>query len=139
MGPRMTNPANPVSWLYRMTPAEREQALEKLPSDTQERFRKNLAWFDGLPKEQQKVVLQRQERFAAMPPEKQRQFRQQLGAFNQLPQERRQMVQRALMRLQTMPDEQRVRVLNSDQFKSMFSEGEQKIIAGLSEIMPAPM
>src|SRR5690242_18761710 len=50
---RLANPANPVARLYRASPEERERALEKLPPAQQERFRRNLQWFDSLPKRQQ--------------------------------------------------------------------------------------
>src|SRR5689334_15607031 len=52
-GVRITNPANPVERLYRMTPEQRDRALEKLPPQQQERMRAQLKWFDGLGPEQQ--------------------------------------------------------------------------------------
>src|SRR3954468_20601310 len=69
MGPRLTNPANPVSHLYRATPEQRDRALEKLPARQQEAMRKNLEWFVSLPKEQQAAVIKRSERFDNLPPE----------------------------------------------------------------------
>src|SRR5215831_4415657 len=63
-GVRVTNPANPVERLYRMTPEQRERALEKLPPLQQERMRTQLKWFDGLGPEQQQTVLNRAERLA---------------------------------------------------------------------------
>ena len=138
-GPRITNPASPAARLYQMSPDERERALEKVPAPRQEAIRKQLAYFDSLPKEQQQVMLGRTERFAALPPEKRRAFMQQMQALNQLPQERRQLVGGALRRLQSMSDLERANVLNSQQFRNRFSPQEQKIIADLSEVLLPPI
>ena len=138
-GPRITNPASPAARLYQMSPEERERALEKLPDPRREAIRKQLEYFDSLPKEQQQVMLGRTERFAALPPEKRRAFMQQMQALNQLPQERRQLVGGALRRLQSMSDLERANVLNSQQFRNRFSPQEQKIIADLSEVLLPPI
>jgi hypothetical protein len=139
MGPRLTNPGNPVTRLYRASPQERERALEKLPPAMQDRFRQNLKWFDSLPKAQQEIVVQRSERFAALPPEKRRQFLLQMRALNQLPVERRRPLVQMLRRLQMMPDADRNSVLNSEEFKTRFSPEEQKMVLDLSEVMLPPM
>jgi Protein of unknown function (DUF3106) len=134
-GPRLTNPRNPIARLYTMAPDQRERVLEKLPPAAQERARKNLEWFDALPKDQQQIVLQRAERLAALPPDRQHAFQQSFRAFQQLPQDRRQALGGALRRLQMMNDAQRTIVLNSDQFRTGFSPEEQKIILDLSEVI----
>lgn len=139
LGPRITNPGSPAARLYRMTPEERERALEKWPLAQQQAIRNQLQYFDSLPKDQQQVMLSRTERFAALPPEKKRAFMQQMQAVNQLPPERRQMVVGALRRLQSMSDSQRVIILNSPQFQNRFSPEEQKMINDLSEVMLPPM
>ena len=72
MGPRLTNPGNPASRLYRASPEERDRALEKLPLRQQERIRKNLAWYDALAKPDQAIVLKRAERYESMSPEARR-------------------------------------------------------------------
>ncbi len=138
LGPRLTNPNNPLERLYRATPEQRERVLEKLPPLQQERARKNLEWFDRLPKEQQQMVLQRADRLAALPPEKRLAFQQSLRSFQQLPQDRKAAIGVALRRLQVMPEDQRNRVLSSDQFRVRFSPEERKIILDLSEVMLPP-
>jgi hypothetical protein len=138
MGPGLTNPANPVARLYRASPEERERALEKLPAKMQDQFRTRLQWFDNLPPNQQRMVLNRTDRFAALPPERQAAIREQFVALNKLPQERKAAIGAALRRLEIMPDDQRVKVLESDQFKSRFSPEEQKIISALSAVMLPP-
>jgi len=138
-GPRLSNPANPVSRLYRASPEERERALEKLPPRMQDRFRQNLAWFDGLPKPQQEIVVRRSERFAALTPERRKEFLDQMRALNQMTPERRRPIVQALRRLQMMPDAERATVLDSEQFKSRFSPEEQRMITDLSAVMLPPL
>src|SRR3981081_4644901 len=62
---RLTSPGNLAARLYQATPEQRERVLEKLPQARQEQARKQLEWFDRLPKPQQQVVLQRAERLAS--------------------------------------------------------------------------
>jgi hypothetical protein len=138
MGPRITNPANPVSHLYRASPEERERALERIPAAQQEQMRKNLDWYDHLPKDQQQVVIGRAQRFEALPPEGRQAFQQAMRSLQALPQDRHQAVGGALRRLQIMPAGERVKILESDQFKSRFSPEELKIISNLSTVMLPP-
>lgn len=138
IGPGITNPANPVSHLYRATPEERERALERIPAAQQERMRKNLEWFDRLPKEQQQLVLGRAERFEALPQQGKQAFQQAMRDLGALPQDRHQAIGGALRRLQMMPADQRGKVLESDQFKGQFSPEELKILSGLSTVMLPP-
>jgi hypothetical protein len=138
-GPRFNNPASAAARLYLATPEQRERALELLRPQQQEAARRNLAWFDGLPKEDQAVVIRRTERFAALAPQKKRAFVLQMQALNRMPPARKRMITAALIRLQTMPDEQRAEALASEEYRSRFSPDEHKIIEDLSEVMPAPI
>jgi len=136
---RVSNPASPAARLYLATPEERERALEKLPAARQVLVRNQLQYFDSLPKDQQQIMLRQTERFNALTPEKRRAFMQQMQNMNHLPPDRVQAVRGALRRLQVMPEARRIMVLNGEQFKSMFSPEEQKMIADLSEVMLPPM
>lgn len=139
MGPRLTNPGNPASRLYRASPEERDRALEKLPLRQQERIRKNLQWYDALAKQDQAIVLKRAERYESMSPEARQAFNQQFRALSQLPPDRRQAVGAALRRLQSMSDSERGNILASPAFHSRFSEEEQKLISDLSQVIPPAM
>src|SRR5437879_3200260 len=94
--PPLRNPGSPAARLYRAPPEERERALEKLPVNMQERIRKELQWFDSLPKAQQEIAIKRSERLAALSPVQQRAIRLQLQALNQLEPDRRRAVRNAL-------------------------------------------
>jgi len=131
----LRNPASPAARLYRATPEQRERALEKLPVPMQQRIRKELAWFDSLPREQQEIALKRTERLAALPPGQQRAVRQQLQALNRLEPERRRAVRSALNRLQNVSGDQRKAILARPQFRARFSPEEWQMIMDLSAVM----
>src|SRR5580698_10780947 len=62
---RLLNPSSVAVRLFRMSPEEREHALEKLPNEqARERARKLLEWFDSQPKETQEIQLRRLDNFA---------------------------------------------------------------------------
>ena len=138
-GPRITNPASQAARLYQLNPAEREQALEKVPEPQQSRIREQLKYFDSLPKEQQQMMIRRAERLAALSPQERRAFQQAFQAFRQLPADRRQMVGGALRRLQVLPEAERVMRLNSPAFKQRFTPAELQMIDRLSEVILPPM
>ena len=130
---RLVNPESVAARLMRATPEARERALARFPADRQEQIRKQLAWFDALPKAQQQVQIRRIERFAALSPERQAVVREQMKAFNQLPPGRKQAVRRILTVLQGLAPRQRARRLQAPALQARFSEQERKIIEVLSE------
>ncbi len=136
--PRLANPTTIVQQLMRMTPEQRERALEKLPPFRQAQIREQLQRFDNLPREEQERRLRLGEIFANLPPEKQDLVRRQIQAFNQLPDDRRRQVSAAFQRLRRLPDAERRAVLVRDQFRSRFSATELQMIADLSENLPPP-
>src|SRR5579871_2049547 len=136
--PRLANPGTLVRQLMRMTPEQRERALEKLPQQRQEEIRERLRQFDNLPKAEQQRRLQLSETFAALPPEKQDLIRRQIRAFNQLPDDRRRVVGAAFQRLRRMPESERQARLASPEFQNRFGPAEQQIIADLAENWPPP-
>jgi len=137
---RLLNPGNVAVRLFRMTPEEREHALEKLPSEqARENARKTLEWFDSLPKETQELQLRRLEHFAQLPPEKRAEVRQLVVQANQLPPPRKAAVGRALVLLQQMNDIQREVTLQRPAFQARFSPEEFRIISGLADAWMGPL
>ncbi|HEY2845037.1 MAG TPA: DUF3106 domain-containing protein [Bryobacteraceae bacterium] len=136
--PKLANPTTVVQQLMRMTPEERERALEKLPPQRQALIRERLEKFDRLPKAEQERRLRLGEIFANLPPDKQDLVRHQIQAFNQLPDDRRRLVGAAFQRLRRLPESQRRELLASERFRSRFSSAEQQMIADLSENLPPP-
>ena len=137
---RMVNPANVATRLFRMSPEEREHALEKLPTQqARDNARNTLEWFDSLPKEQQDFQLRRLEHFAQLTPEKRAEVRQLVVAANQLPGPRKAAVGRELVLLQQMTDQQREATLRRPAFQERFSPEELKIIKGLADAWMGPL
>jgi len=136
--PKLANPTTVVQQLMRMTPEERERALEKLPPQRQALIRERLQKFDSLPKAEQERRLRLGEIFASLPLEKQDLVRRQIQAFNQLPDDRRRLVGSAFQRLRRMPEERRQAAIGSEQFRNRFTPAELQMITDLSENLPPP-
>jgi len=136
---RLVNPANLASLLYRMSPEQRDRALEKLPLKQQENLRKQLEWFDNLPKEQQQNQLHRLDRVAQLSPEKQAEVKGLIVEANSLPGPRATAVRQALFRLQQMSDQERETTLRRQAFRDRFSTEELRIITGLADAWMGPV
>jgi hypothetical protein len=138
-GARLVNPASAAVRLFRMSPEEREHALEKLPNEqARENARKLLAWFDSQPKETQELQLRRLDNVAKLTPEQRAEATRLLVAANHLPPPRAAAVRQALYRLQQMTDRERELTLQSPSFQARFSPEELQIIRGLADAWMGP-
>jgi len=137
-GQRIVDPESVAARLMLATPGQRERALSKLPPERQAQIRKQLAWFDGLPKAQQDAQIRRLQLFASLPPDQQVIVRLQMQAFNKLPPQRKQAIQRALINLQSLPRAQRPVRMNNPAFRSRFSPEELTIIEDLANAFLLP-
>jgi hypothetical protein len=140
-GGRFVNPESLAARLMLATPEQRERALALLPPARQALVRKQLEWFDGLPKAQQEMQIRRLDRFASLPPGQQAIVRLRMQAVAKLPLDRRRAIQRALIVLQTLPRGQRAARMNNPAFVSRFSPEERQIVEDLSDawlLPPAP-
>ncbi len=136
---RLLNPASIAARLFRMTPEEREHALEKLPNElARERARRELEWFDRLPKEAQEIQLRRLDHFAQLTPEKRAEVRGMMAEVNALPPQRAGAVRQALYQLQQMTDQQREATLQRPAFQARFSPEELRVIRGLADAWMGP-
>ena len=123
-----------------MSPEEQQRALhsdpnfQKLPAERQQKLEQRLQRFNSLPPQQRAQVLNRMETFEHLPAGEQQRIRTMYGQMRDLPDNRRQEVRQAARRLRGMPPEARERVLNSPDFKSRFSDQEQGLVRGLSNL-----
>jgi hypothetical protein len=136
--PRLVNPESVAALLMRATPDQRERALQRFPPERQAQLRKQLAWFDGLPKAQQEIQLERLERFASLPPDKQLLVRQQMQHLNQMPPARSRLIRQALALLQSLPPDERAVRMNRPAFRQRFSPEELQIIVDLADAWLLP-
>lgn len=140
-------PGHAGDWLRNygnLPPEEQERALQndpafrRLPPERQQLYRQRLQRFSNLPPQQQLRVLNRMETWEHLTPEQKQQARQIFGQFRQLPPDRQRMVKTAVEDLRAMPPDQRERVINSDRFKSMFSDQEREMMRGATRLPLAP-
>jgi len=128
-----------------LSPADRLRALEQdpgfrnLPTQVQDRMRHRLQDFNDRTPEQQQQILQRMATFEHLTPEQQQKVRSMFHAFHGLPAERRQAVNQAFRQLQEMPPEQRQRALDSQAFRSNFSNQERELMRGMSGLGLGPV
>jgi hypothetical protein len=130
------------------------QTHKDLPLDQQLTLLENDPWFKKLPPQKQAALRERLKKFNSLPPEKREwmaqnleflskltpQQRQQLRDANHqvegLPADRRVAVHKAVRHLRQMPPAERQQVIQSDRFRSTFSDQEQKLISQLAEMSP---
>lgn len=134
-------------WLRKykdVPPAQQQKALENdpqfrnLPPDRQERLKERLQRFNSLPPEHQQRILNRMETWEHLTPEQQQKARDAFSRFRSLPPDRQNIVRSAVRDLQQMSPEDRQRVLNSDRFKSMFTDNERETLNEMSQLPLAP-
>jgi len=116
---------------------ESEPGFKKLPADRQAAFRERLKNFNSLPPEKRTQALQRMEFLSKLRPQQRQQLRDANQQLKGLPPERQVAVHTALRHLRQMPPAERQQVIQSDRFRSTFSDQEQKLISQLAEMSPA--
>ena len=83
-------------------------------------------------------MLNRMETWEHLTPQQKQEARQIFGQIRQLPPNRQRQVTTAIHDLRAMPPDQRERVINSDRFKSMFSDQERDMMRGATRLPLAP-
>lgn len=116
---------------------ESEPGFKKLPADRQTALRERLQKFNSLPPEKRDQALQRMEFLAKLSQQQREQLRNASQELRSLPPERQVAIHTALRHLRQMPPTERQQVIQSDRFRSTFSDQEQKLISQLAEMSPA--
>jgi hypothetical protein len=121
---------------------QQEKALEtdpkfkKLAPDQQGALRERLRKFNSLPPEQRDLALKRMDFWGSLSKEQRQQLREANQKLQALPEDRRVAVHRALRHLRQMNPRQREQAMQSDRFKTTFSDQEQGILKELASINP---
>ena len=134
--PRIANPANLMQQLFRMSPEDRERAIEKFPPQQQARIRQQLQRLDNLPPQEKQRLLRLGNELASLPPEKQVQLFREINAFDALPEDRRRILVPELQRLRRMPEDRRLARINSEEFRSSYTPAEQQMMIDISQYLP---
>ena len=140
-GPRPGQPAG--GWLrkyHNLPPQEQQKLLEsdsqfqKLPPDRQEKLRDRLKEFNSRSPEEQQRILDRMAKFENLSDAQKEQLQNMHQRMHDIPEDRRGVVRREFQLLQQMTPDQRQRVMNSDSFRTTFSDNEREIIKGMADI-----
>jgi len=115
---------------------ESEPGFKKLTADRQAALLDRLKKFNSLTPDKRDQALQRMEFLAKLSPQQRQQLRDANQQLQTLPPERQVAVHTALRHLRQMPPTERQQVIQSDRFRSTFSDQEQKIIGQLAEMNP---
>ena len=115
---------------------ENDPNFKNLPPQRQAELKDRLRKFNSLPPEQRERTLNRMEFMASLTHEQREEIRKANQQLQTLPQDRRTMVHKALRHLRQMSPEERQQELQSDKFRSTFSEQEQGIVKQLAAIQP---
>lgn len=125
-----------IERLNRMTPEERQRALDRLPANRRARVEERLNRLNSLTPEQRERLRGQYEEFQKLAPEKQEAARRAFRDLNQLPMDRKRAVRRAVMRVRNMTPQERNSTIESDTFRSRFSDSERQIVRDLAETPP---
>ncbi len=113
---------------------EDDPQFKKLPPDRQNSLRDSLKKFNSLPPEKRDQALKRMQFLAKLTPQQRQQLRDANQQLKGLPPDRQVAVHKAVRHLRQMPADQRKQLLDSDHFKTTFSDQEQKLISQLAEL-----
>ncbi|MCU1275819.1 MAG: hypothetical protein JWO48_3250 [Bryobacterales bacterium] len=132
---RKKNERTPVDRFNRMSPEQRQQALEKLPPERRKKIEDQLNQYNSLTPEQRRQLRSRYQAFNQFPPEKQNQARRLFRQFGELPPARQGPIRQEFENLRTMPDAERRARMNSDEFRNKYDSHEQKFLSDLSGLL----
>lgn len=123
-------------------PDQQEKELVKDPQfknltpERQAALKERLRKFNALPPEQRQRALQRMNFIAGLSQDQRQQLRDANRTLETLPKDRKVMVHTALRHLRKMDPQQREETMQSERFRSTFSDQEQGILRQLSAINP---
>jgi hypothetical protein len=134
------NAPRPGKWLQQHlndSPQDQQRQLQndndfkKLTPEQQRHLQEKLNQFNSLPPQQRERIAKRLLAMEELPPDKQQLLRNSLQQFKQMPDDRRRMMRHAWNSLRQMPPDQQEQVMNSDRFRSSFSDQERSTLKGL--------
>jgi hypothetical protein len=131
-------PGPVIQRFLRMTPQEREIAIDKMPVAQQEAIRRNVANFDALPAEERERRLRLFAAVSNLPRDQQDVVNQRIKEFQQLGPERKRAIQIAYFLLSGKTEDERRAIIDSPEFKERFTPTEQQIVTDLVKYYPRP-
>lgn len=115
---------------------ENEPGFRDLPPQTQQAVRNRLTQLNNMTPEQRRRMIEHTEAMEHLTPQQRQQVRAATEQYQGLPDGRRRMVARAFRDLREMPPPQRQALMNSDRFRSQFSDQERNTLSSLLAVEP---
>ena len=122
------HPAPLVEKLSRMTPAQRQRALSKLPPERRDKIEKELDDYNHLSQRERQQLFDRYRNFQELPPQKQEAMRRAFRRLGAVPEDRRVILREEVQRMAGLPDADRRARFNSDEFRNKYSPQEQQLL-----------
>ena len=133
---RRANKANETAlekW-NRMTQAERQRAMAKMPPERRRQLQQKLQQYRNLPPQEKQQLQDRYQAFSQLPPEQQNHARAVFRQFNSLPEDRRPMVRKEFEELRSMPPADQAARMNTESFRSRYTPAEQHMLQDLTRL-----
>jgi hypothetical protein len=131
-------PGAQLQRFLRLTPQEREIAIDKMPIASQDAIRKRLAAFDSLPAQERERRLKLYDAISKLPKDQQDLVNQRINEFQQLGPDRKLGIQKAYQLLSGKTEPERRAIFDSPEFKERFTPTEQQIVVDLVKYYPTP-
>src|SRR5450755_1512223 len=116
----------PIDDFEKMSPEERQKALDRLPPKQRQQVEERLKNFKELPPGQQQTLKNMYNRLNQLPPARQEVVRGALNQFAQQPADRQQAMRQELRGMAGLPEDERQTRLASPEFRSKFNGHEQE-------------
>ncbi|HEV8038375.1 MAG TPA: DUF3106 domain-containing protein [Bryobacteraceae bacterium] len=130
------NSKTPIDEFMRMSPEERQKALNRLPPEQRSRLQERLRRFNQLPSEQQQTLRNMYDRLNQLPPQRQQAVRRSMNQFSKQTPDRRQAMRQELRGMAPLEPQDREARMASPEFREKFSEKEQGIIRDMADLVP---
>jgi len=122
--------------LSRMTPEQREKALQNLPPAQRQKIRNQLNEIQKWPTAAQNRARARLEMLNSLPLQRQNQVKRSARQLLDLPADRQESIKTELQRMAPLPDDERRAYMNTEEFRNRYSANEQQIMSNLSLVEP---
>jgi len=109
-----------------LTPAQQNQLLDRLRN------------FNSQPPEKKQQILNRMETFEHLTPAQQETARNLFQRYHSLPEDQRAKVSQAYRRLRGMPPEARNQLMNSEEFRSDYTDEQRDLLRGMTDLNLTP-
>jgi hypothetical protein len=126
----------PIDEFERMSPEERQKALDRLPPPQRQKLQDRLQQFGQLPADQQRTLKGMYSRLNELPANRQEVVRQSMNKFLQEKPDRQQAMRDELKGLGGLSVQDRQARVESPDFRGKFNKKEQEIVRDMSELLP---